>query len=182
MSFCIVGYLRIKSSTTNAIWFIKTNFLEAIKYFRLGIGAIVLFEIFTLARSQNWHFGALPGSPLTQFRVIVYFVSVENPWNKRNVWKGIPIFLVGKYQAKIRISCLQIFFECSFTFLRPIFVKRNWPRQMVNAITERNQNSSVLNSVQHLPKRWGDRFTHENSKKALCQKPAIQLLLIAICR
>ena len=53
MNFCIAGCLRIKSLPTNAIWFIKTNFLGAIKYFRLSIGAIVLFEIFTLAGSQN---------------------------------------------------------------------------------------------------------------------------------
>ena len=57
MNFCIAGYLRIKSWPNNAIWFIKTNFLEAIlkkkKYFRLSIGAIVLFEVFTLAGSQN---------------------------------------------------------------------------------------------------------------------------------
>ena len=30
MNFCIERYLRIKSSPVNAIWFIKTNFLEAI--------------------------------------------------------------------------------------------------------------------------------------------------------
>ena len=53
MNFCIAGYLRIKSSPNNAICFIKTNFLEAIKYFGLSIGAIVLFEVFTLAGSQN---------------------------------------------------------------------------------------------------------------------------------
>ena len=53
MNFCITGYLRIKLSPSNAIWFIKTNFPEAIKYFRLSVGAIVLFEVFTLAGSQN---------------------------------------------------------------------------------------------------------------------------------
>ena len=53
MNFCIERYLRIKSSPINAIWFIKTNFLEAIKYFKLSIGVIVLFEVFTLAGSQN---------------------------------------------------------------------------------------------------------------------------------
>ena len=53
--------------------------------------------------------GALPGLPLTQFRV-VFDVSVENSWNKWNVWKGIPIFLVEKFQAEIGISCLQTFF------------------------------------------------------------------------
>ena len=53
MNFCIAGYLRLKSSPNNAICFIKTNFLEAIKYFGLSIGAIVLFEVFTLAGSQN---------------------------------------------------------------------------------------------------------------------------------
>ena len=47
MNFCTARYLRIKSSPNNAIRFIKTNFLEAIKYFRLNIGAIVLFEVFT---------------------------------------------------------------------------------------------------------------------------------------
>ena len=53
MNFCIAEYLRIKSSLNNAICFIKTNFLEAIKYFRLSIGEIVLFEVFILAGSQN---------------------------------------------------------------------------------------------------------------------------------
>ena len=41
MNFCIAGYLRIISSPNNAIWFLKTNFLQAIKYFLLSIGAIV---------------------------------------------------------------------------------------------------------------------------------------------
>ena len=58
MNFCIERYLRIKSSPINAIWFIKTNFLEAIlknkNIFRLSIGSIVLFEVFTLAGSPNW--------------------------------------------------------------------------------------------------------------------------------
>ena len=52
MNFCIVG-LGIKSSPNNAIWFIETNFLEAINYFPLSIGAIVLFEVFALVGSQN---------------------------------------------------------------------------------------------------------------------------------
>ena len=30
MNFCIERYLRIKPSPINVIWFIKTNFLEAI--------------------------------------------------------------------------------------------------------------------------------------------------------
>ena len=41
---------------------------------------------------------------------------------------------------------------------------------MVNAITQRNQNSSVLNFAHHLPKLWSDRFTRVNSRKALCPK------------
>ena len=46
MNICIARYLRVKSSPINAIWFIKTNFLEGVlKYFRLSIGAIVLFEL-----------------------------------------------------------------------------------------------------------------------------------------
>ena len=54
MNFCTAGYLRIRSSLKNAIRFIKTSFFEAIKYFRLSVGAIVVFEVFTLAGSQNW--------------------------------------------------------------------------------------------------------------------------------
>ena len=54
MNFCFAEYLRTKSSPNNAVWFIKTNFLEAIKYFWLSIGAIVLFEVLTLAGFQNW--------------------------------------------------------------------------------------------------------------------------------
>ena len=49
MNFCVERYLPIKSSPINAICFIKTNFLEAITYFRLSIGVIVFFEVFTLA-------------------------------------------------------------------------------------------------------------------------------------
>ena len=52
MNFCIAGYLRIKSSPSNAIWFIKTNFLEAIKYFRLSIGAIVLRSFYACGLSK----------------------------------------------------------------------------------------------------------------------------------
>ena len=52
------------------------------------------------------------------------------------------------------------------------FVKRNWLRQMTNAtgVTERNQNSPVLNSVHHLPKSWSDRSTSVNCRKALYPK------------
>ena len=53
MNFCIAGCVRIKSSRNKAICFIKTNFLEAIKYFRLSIGAIVVFEVVILAGSQK---------------------------------------------------------------------------------------------------------------------------------
>ena len=52
MNFCIAGYLRIKSSPNNAIWFIKTNFLEAIKYFQLSIGAIVLRSFYPCGLSK----------------------------------------------------------------------------------------------------------------------------------
>ena len=58
MSSCVERYLRIKSSPINAICFIKANFLEAVLKNKnildyIGIGAIVLFEVFTLAGSQN---------------------------------------------------------------------------------------------------------------------------------
>ena len=42
--------------------------------------------------------------------------------------------------------------------------------KMVNAITERNQNSLVLHSVHHLPKPWRDRLTRVSSRKALFPK------------
>ena len=51
MNVCIAGYLRIQSSPRNVISFVKTNFLEAIKYFRLSIGAIVLFDVFRPLRA-----------------------------------------------------------------------------------------------------------------------------------
>ena len=67
-------------------------------------------------------------------------------------------------------------------FMRPFFVKGSWLRQMVNAINERNQNSSVLNSVHHLPKPWSDRFTHVilNSKKSLVSKSLRYSFLLSL--
>ena len=118
-------------------------------------------------------YGALPGLPLTQFRV-AFDVSVENSWNKRNVWKGIRLFSwsswLETFRRKFGFHVFKPFLNISFRLSRPFFVKRNWPRQMVNAITERNQNWSVLNSPHHFPKPWSDRFTHVNSRKALCPK------------
>ena len=43
--------LRDIYELNNIIWFIKSNFLEAIKYFRLSIGVIVLFEVFRPLRA-----------------------------------------------------------------------------------------------------------------------------------
>ena len=111
----------------------------------------------------------MPGLPLTQIRV-VFDVSVENFWNKRNVWKDIPCFSGWKLRRKFGFHVFKPFLYISFWLSRPFFVKRNWLKQMVNAIIERNQNSSVLNSVHHLPKQWSDRFTPVNSRKALCPK------------
>ena len=113
----------------------------------------------------------MPGLPLTQIRVVLD-VSVETFWNKRNVWKDNPIFLVGNSRRKFGFHVFKPFLNISFRLSRPFFVKRNWLRQMVNANSEQNQNSSALNSVYHLamPKLWGDRFTHVNGRKALCPK------------
>ena len=100
---------------------------------------------------QRGHFDGLPGLPLTQFRV-VFDVSVENFWNKRNVWKGIRLFsLLENSRRKFGFHVFKPFLNISFRLSQPFFLKRNWLRQMVNAITERNQNSAVLNSVHHLP-------------------------------
>ena len=116
------------------------------------------------------HFGDLRGLPLTQFRV-VFDVSLEYSWNKRNVWKGIRLFSwLENFRRKFGFHVFKPFLNISFGLSRSFFVKRNWLGQMVNAITERNQNSSVLNSVHHLPKPWSDRFTPVNSRKALCPK------------
>ena len=52
MNVCIAGYLRIQSSPRNVISFVKTNFLEAIKYFRLSIGAIVLRSFYPCGLSK----------------------------------------------------------------------------------------------------------------------------------
>ena len=73
-------------------------------------------------------------------------------------------------RRKFGFHVFKPFLNISFRLSRPFFVKRNWLRQMVNVIIERNQNSSVLNSVHHLPKPWSDRFTHVNSRKSLCPK------------
>ena len=223
MNFCIAGYLRIKSSPNNAIWFIQTNFLDAIKYFRLSIGAIVLFEVFTLRalklkKSYSLVRGCQRGAYILVWqrvwimKLLHDYIHDPLKQTKRTLWcfarltinsvSGCFRRFSGKFlkQTERLKRCIRLFswlensrrkfgfhvfkpfLNISFRLSQPFFLKRNWLRQMVNAITERNQNSSVLNSVRHLPKPWSDRFTHENSRKALCQKPAIQLLLIAICR
>ena len=105
-------------------------------------------------------------------RRAVFDVSVENSWSKRNVWKSIPFFFwLENSRRKLGFHVFKPFLNIIFRLSRPFFVKGNWLRQMVNTITERNQNSSVLNSVHHLPKPWIDRFTHVNSRKASCPKP-----------
>ena len=83
MNFCIAGYLRIKSSPNNAIWFIKTHFLEAIKYFRLSIGAIVLFNskflplraLKTLRVLKNFSYRQAP--PLSPAPTVLYTIFHE---------------------------------------------------------------------------------------------------------
>ena len=176
MNFCIERYLRIKSSPINAICFIKTNFLEAITYFRLSIGAIVLFEVFTLAGSQNWkksYVDAKEEHILVWQRVWIMkllhdYIHDPLKQTKRTLWcfarltinsvsgclrrfsgkflkqterlkRHSTIFLVGNFQAEISDFC-KPFLNISFRFSRPFFIKRNWLRQMVNAIIERNQN------------------------------------------
>ena len=207
MNFCTAGYLRIKSSPNNIIRFIKTSFLEAMKYFRLRIGAIVLFEVFTLAGSQNWkkQRGCQRGAYILVWQRVwimkLLHDSISDPLKqtKKALWcfawltiisdsgcfrhfrgkfqkqterlkRHSLLSLVGNFQAEIRISCLQTFFPISFRLSRPFFVKRNWLRQMLNAIIERNQNLSVPNPDHHLPKPWSDRFTPVNRRKALCPK------------
>ena len=80
MNFCIAGYLRIKSWPNNAIWFIKTNFLEAIKYFRLSIGAIVLLTLTGSQSPTNFYTGNLcpEAQPLTLLYTL--FLEKGNPF------------------------------------------------------------------------------------------------------
>ena len=73
-------------------------------------------------------------------------------------------------RRKFGFHVFKPFLNICFRLSRPFLVMRNWLRPMVNAITERNPNSSVVNSVHHLPKPWSDWFTHVNSRKALCPK------------
>ena len=80
-------------------------------------------------------------------------------------------FWLENSRRKLGFHVFKPFLNIIFRLSRPFFVKGNWLRQMVNTITERNQNSSVLNSVHHLPKPWIDRFTHVNSREASCPKP-----------
>ena len=79
----------------------------------------------------------------------------------------IPLFSwLENSRQKFGFHVFKPFLNISFRLSLPFFVTRNWLRPMVNAITERNPNSSVVNSVHHLPKPWSDWFTHLNSRKA----------------
>ena len=126
----------------------------------------------THSNKLRGHFGALPGLPLTQFRV-AFDVSVENSWNKRNVWKGVRLFSWSSwwetFRRKFGFHVFKPFLNISFRLSRPFFIKRNWLRQTGNAITERNQALSVLNQFSSLFAQT-DRFTRVNSRKALCPK------------
>ena len=195
MNFCTAGYLRIKWSPNNAIRFIKTNFLEAIKYFRLSISAIVLLEVFTLAGSQlkkkkkkkvrGCQRGAyiLVWQRVWIMKLLHDYINDPLKQTERTLWcfarltinsvSGCFRRFSGKFlkqterlkthslfsrlensRRKFGFHVFKPFLNISFRLSRPFFVKRNWLRQMVNAIIERNQNSSVLNSVHHLPKPW----------------------------
>ena len=164
MNFCIAGYLRIKSSPNNAIWFIHTNFLDAIKYFRLSIGAIVLFEVFTLRalklkkgyslvrRCQRGAY-ILVWQRVWIMKLLHDYIHDPLKQTKRTLWcfarltinsvsgcfrrfsgkflkqterlkRHSPIFLVflvGNFQAEVRISCLQTFFEYQFQAFAAVF-------------------------------------------------------------
>ena len=90
----------------------------------------------THSNKLRGHFGALPGLPLTQFW-FVFDVSVDNSWKKRNVWKGIWLFSwLENSRQKFGFHAFKPFLNISVRLSRPFFVKRNWLRQMVNAITQ----------------------------------------------
>ena len=111
----------------------------------------------------------MPGLPLTQFRV-VFDVSVENSWNKWNVWKGIPIFLVGKFQAEIGISCLQTFFWILVSGFRGRFSLNETDLGKCKRDYRTESKFIGPEFCSPLPKPWSDHFTRVNSRKALCPK------------
>ena len=153
MNFCIAGYLRIKSSPNNAIWFIKTNFLEAIKYFRLSIGAIVLRSSYPCGISKLKKVTWMPKrrQRVWIMKLLLYIWPIKT--TKKALWcfarltinsvsgcfrrfsgkflkqterlkRHSPIFLVflvGNFQAEVRISCLQTFFEYQFQAFAAVF-------------------------------------------------------------
>ena len=200
MNFSIAGYLRIKSSPNNAIWFINTNFLEAIKYFRLSIGAIMLRSSYPSGLSK---LKKVTWMPKRRRRVWIMKLqcSIYDPLKqtKKALWcfarltinsvSGCFRRFSGKFLKKTeRLKrCIRLFswlensrrkfgfhvfkpfLNISFRLSRPFFIKRNWLRQTGNAITERNQNLSVLNQFSSLFAQT-DRFTRVNSRKALCPK------------
>ena len=93
----------------------------------------------------------------------------KNSWNKRNVWKGIRVFSCWKIPGRnLDFMSSNPFSNISLRLSRTFFVERNWLRQMVNAIT---RNGIKINQSWILStKPWSDRFTHVNSRKALCPK------------
>ena len=189
MNFSIAGYLRIKSSPNNAIWFINTNFLEAIKYFRLSIGAIVLRSFYPcglskLKKLRGCQRGAyiLVWQRVWIMKLLHDYIHDPLKQTKRTLWcfarltinsvSGCFRRFSGKFLKQMErlkrhsyfpgwkipggnwdFMSSNLFLNISVRLSGPFFVKRNWLRQMVNAIPERNQNSSVLNSVHHCPNR-----------------------------
>ena len=162
MNFCIAGYLRIKSSPNNAIWFIKTNFLEAIKYFRLSIGCNSSFRSFYpcgLSKLKKKLGGCQRGAYILVWqrvwimKLLHDYIHDPLKQTKRTLWcfarltinsvsgcfrrfsgkflkqterlkRHSPIFLVflvGNFQAEVRISCLQTFFEYQFQAFAAVF-------------------------------------------------------------
>ena len=73
--------------------------------------------------------------------------------------------LLENSRRKFGFHVFKPFSNISFRLSQPFFLKWNWLRQMVNAITERKQNSSVLNSVHHLPAQTVKRPVYPCRKK-----------------
>ena len=71
-------------------------------------------------------------------------------------------------RRKFGFHVFKPFLNISFRLSQPFFLKLNWLRQMVNAITERNQNSAVLNSVHHLPAQTVKRPVYPCKKLSKC--------------
>ena len=115
--FALRDIYRIKSSPNNAIWFKKTNFLEAIKFFRLSIAAIFypLRALKTRGVLRNFWYGEAPPWGPTPYPFIYHFSRKRYPFRIPSIDKWYPFHIpsIDKWYP-FHIPCLEfcIPFNC----------------------------------------------------------------------